>query len=79
MKKPDEGDEMNRNNLISFALGCIGNKILKHRQLKKFRRHIIETQDKMENPLIFLFKDDAEELNQKDTEVLKDIFNEDKL
>jgi len=58
---------MNRNNLINFALGCIGNKILKHRQQKKFRRLIIETQDKMENPLVFLFEDNAEEFKPEDS------------
>ena len=57
---------MTKNNLISFTLGCIGNKILKHRQLKKFRRLIIETQDKMENPLIYLFHDEAESIKDDD-------------
>lgn len=47
------------NNLISFVLGCIGNKILKHRQLKKFRRLIIETQKKIDSePFIFMFTDE---------------------
>ena len=50
---------MTENNLISFVLGCIGNKILKHRQLKKFRRLIIETQEKIDSePIIFMFTDE---------------------
>ena len=35
---------MTENNLISFVLGCIGNKVLKSRQISKFKKFYKEHQ-----------------------------------
>ena len=47
------------NEIVNFMISCIGNRVLKRRQLKKFRKHIIETQNKINSePLIFMFTDE---------------------
>ena len=55
------------NKIVNFMISCIGNRVLKHRQLKKFRKHIIKTQNEINSePFIFMFTNEQRGIEDKD-------------